>query len=776
MPAPSASPVRPVREHTRTTLTLLLGGAPVALGLLVAAMIVGEGLRHHAPPAPAPPASTPPAPPPAIDDPPDQPTGRPTAAPRQADAPHAGPVVAARPALLPAATPTSAAAGEPALAALPQHARVGSGRPTPLVLAGYSAAGTPLRFAIESGPAHGTLGPVEAGPFGLARVRYTPADGYRGPDEFRFVVAAGPRLSAPARVALEVDEPPPPAPAGCPTVRFDERGHFVIDGEPVFLCGFWGLYSRPRGGWQELAGSFNCLVAGSHYAPEVAAAGRPEAPLYLLAQSALDIGQAGIDAAAVRTLARHRGIVAWEVQHEPNRYRPPDPRGDVAAQAAALRAADPCDRPVWVTPSAGAGPLFEACAEHVDFTAVQYFPTPTFALGTLAGVLERARAQTRQPLLYVYRVTGHQPMRYRLLVREPTPAEVRAAVYLAAVHGAAGVALFAYSKGAPDVHRHGVREPNDALYCVADSPEFFTQLGRIAADVEALAPVLLAPRAAVTVAADPPDLACAAYDVNGPLPGGEYLVCVNAADQASPYFEYVSGRQVLRIRAEALAPDGRVFPPPRADDAPGPGLEPPAGPALADRPSPPATPARATTLQPSTLYMQRIHTGVHDRPEPVDRVRLRFVSAPAGVRFRFALYRDEWRDDGPGRRLYLSGWQPVPLEGAAEAALAPPVTLEHTRAHFLLLEVDRAGARIEFEDVRHGARPTAAATELLEVFPPLHAGRPVQADIGFEGATFRAVLARRNLDAETWTAGELRDGRLRDAFAPYAVHIYQLIP
>ena len=68
--------------------------------------------------------------------------------------------------------------------------------------------GDRLTFRIVDPPAHGTLGPLSDG----GTVRYTPADGYTGPDEFTYAASDAGESSAVARVRLTVAEPPPPPP------------------------------------------------------------------------------------------------------------------------------------------------------------------------------------------------------------------------------------------------------------------------------------------------------------------------------------------------------------------------------------------------------------------------------------------------------------------------------------------------------------------------------------------------------------------------------------
>ncbi len=68
-------------------------------------------------------------------------------------------------------------------------ATTGEGQPVTVVLQGSDPSGGPVTFAIDGGPAHGTLGPIDQG---AGTVVYTPDGAYSGPDDFTFhVVGAG---------------------------------------------------------------------------------------------------------------------------------------------------------------------------------------------------------------------------------------------------------------------------------------------------------------------------------------------------------------------------------------------------------------------------------------------------------------------------------------------------------------------------------------------------------------------------------------------------------
>jgi hypothetical protein len=408
-----------------------------------------------------------------------------------------------------------------------------------------------------------------------------------------------------------------------------------------------------------------------------------------------------------------------------------------------------------VTPQAGAERLFAEYAKQTDYTVIQWYPTPSLALRTTAEHIEYVKTLIgKQPFVYAYQIAGYQPMRYREQQREPTAVEVRAATYLAIIHGASGVSLWSYSQGVADNSRHGFAERDDAWYCVRDSPAFYAGLRRVGLDIKRTSPLLLSPRSATTAVSDNPEVECAIWDVNGTLPGGEYLVCVNVADEPSPYFEYVSGDVCEQIDAGVLTPDGRSYPA-----------------------SQPQYPMRVIPTSPSELCLKRVHTGIWNRLEPINRVRIHFGSAPAGARFQFALYSDQHRDRGPGRKLYESRWRAIPTgAGWVEVRLSSAVTLAHTREHFLALRVRGQGVTIWSQDVRYGTRIRSGTSALRDHFPPLHRGRPARATIALRGGTFSRYCVTRSLDDRRCVPGKLSGHRITDAFEPYAVHIYQLIP
>lgn len=702
-----------------------------------------------------------------------------------ADDPPADDPPADDPATPPADDPVDRNLGAPS--ACEQAVTAEQDSPITIVLTGTSPAGRALAFTVVGPPACGTLGPLTVLPLNLAVLRYTPAPGYVGPDAFTYVVSDGPLDSPPALVTIDVRPTDPGLPACCPRVRFDEEGHFVVNGDKVLPVGYWGSYQAvPLEGWAAHAAGFRGLTASGTSPARLA--GCAAYGVLLQAQGMLifdytDPENPFIDNSRVAAAACESAILSWEVQHEPNAYPLTTLHGDVGLQAELIRQADPCGRPVLVTPTAGADQLFAVYAQFVDYTALQYFPTPSFRLATLANHIDQIRERTGKPACYVYRSTGYQPQRYRFAYREPTVAEARAAAYLALLHGVNGFWFWCYSKGAADRGLYGFPEESDALYRVVDSPDLAAGLAGLGAELQEWAPLLLAPRGADTAVASCPDVHAAVFDVNGPLPGGEYLVCVNVSETASPYFEYVSGSQAMLIRSYALTPDGRAFPPTACNDGrdnDGDGLIDTADPGcfgLEDESENTELLVFDTLLRPSRLYLRFLHTGIWNQDEPIDRVHVRFESAPPGSQFQLAIYSDEDRDRGPDTRLYQSAWLDIPEAGGwVETTLDWPVTLEHTRDYFILMRVNQEGIVAQTQDVRHGTTSLPGYAELADTFPPLTQGRAETVTLTLGTGAFRSYRALRATGEREAAAGTITGGSFTDTFQPYAVHVYQLVP
>lgn len=96
--------------------------------------------------------------------------------------------------------------------------------------------GAELDFAVQSGPAHGTLGSIKSEGPAAGSFTYTPSPGYQGSDEFALVADDGTQNSAPVvvEVAVTAVVNDPPACAATLATTSDASGDFEIEqGETV---------------------------------------------------------------------------------------------------------------------------------------------------------------------------------------------------------------------------------------------------------------------------------------------------------------------------------------------------------------------------------------------------------------------------------------------------------------------------------------------------------------------------------------------------------------
>jgi len=104
-----------------------------------------------------------------------------------------------------------------------------------VALAGADLDGDSLSFAIVTGPAHGALGSVTTPTSTTARVTYTPAANYQGPDSFTFTVNDGTATSALATAVITVNpiNDAPVANDGTVTTSEDATFTFTISGSDL---------------------------------------------------------------------------------------------------------------------------------------------------------------------------------------------------------------------------------------------------------------------------------------------------------------------------------------------------------------------------------------------------------------------------------------------------------------------------------------------------------------------------------------------------------------
>ena len=648
------------------------------------------------------------------------------------------------------------AGATPALEAYEQSVSAVRDHPVTVPLCGACAFGGNVAFRIEAAPQHGALGPLVRCGLNFATVSYTPPPGFTGEDVFLFAVGRAGEWSAPARVVVQVGEFPRQLPEGCPHVVFNDNRNLVVDGEKLFPIGFFCLQRNlTRSDLAELGAHFNAMHSGGSAADRLAITN--DAGLYLAATYVLILREGGagrsyFDTTWLRDQSRNPRIIAWEVAHEPTSYRDDDLRADVALQARLIRETDVCARPVVVCPEASAGERFTQYARDADLTIVQAYGTPYLPLLWLRKHIERVRDRLGDhPFICVHRIEGYQPMRYRVARREPTFQEVRATVYQSVVLGASGIWWYPHAQTVVKSDRRDFQELPEARYLVTDSPVFYDALKRIADEVRRMAPLFLAVRDTATAAPDDSGVCCAMRDLNGTLPGGEYLICVNVAEDRSTCFYYNDGN-TEQIEAFVSTTTNQVLP--------------------ADAPA-----QRVLPMSADRLYLQPVNADVSNRDLDVNRVAVHFAAAPAGARFRFAVYSDQLRDLSPDQREYLSPWYAVPADGGwVERRVLPPVTMEHTREYFVAVTVDRAGVKMWGNDPRRGPGPQPGTQSLDQHYPPLVSGRSADATITLTGGPWHAYNAVRTPDAQQCTGGTITDGTIVDAFEPYAVHVYQLVP
>jgi hypothetical protein len=672
------------------------------------------------------------------------------------------------------------------LRARPQAAVVERNQSVTIVVVGETPVHEPLAFYVASPPQHGTLAAFESSLLNFATVVYTPHAGYVGPDQFTYVVSDNTYLSPPGLVAITVEAPEGDYAECCPRVRLDERQGFVVNGERVLPFGFWGLYSgTPDEGWDAYGGYASGITTGP--ATPANSNAMAAAGIHQQMQQGLTIddsvpGQPIFDASAIAAAMCDLHILSWEVQHEPNAYPLGSPKEDVESQAAAIRAADGCNRPVFVTPSAGAAELFTEYAEYVDYVSIQTYTNPYLPVRRVTEKINEVRALIgdSKPFVSVFRVAGYQPGRYREIGREATADEIRCAVYQSLVAGTHGCWLFNYAKGASDRNAYGFPELLDAAYCVADSPDLLAKIEALGLELRERAPVFLSERLADVVPTGDPEVFAGIWDLNGLLEGGEYLVCVNAAQTPSPYWEYVSGDAVEQVRARVWDDEGQMFPITQCSDGKdndGDGIidmEDETCFGAEDETETELGELRGISMLAARLYVKTLYTGIRDSAVTLQTLEASFVSAPAGARCQYAVYSDSERDRTPHGKIYESPWLNIPAGGGWVAVQpAGGVTLEHTREYYMLIRVNVNDVIIESQDPRGGCRYIGPYGAFLSEFPPLYAGEAVPVELQLPPGAFRSYKLQRQAGAAL-EYGLVESDVIYDELQPYAVHVYQL--
>ncbi len=234
----------------------------------------------------------------------------------------------------------------------------------------------------------------------------------------------------------------------CPTVAFDANNNLVVDGEIVFPIGFWGFYWAAPENWTKFDGHFNTIV-GSPYEEVFNSSVLEDHELYLFDQVS---GRADY---VVRDYNNSR-IIGWEVLHEPFSYDGSieDLINRTIEQAINISEADPCHRPVFITPSAGSISYLANVSNYLNLTFTQSaYGVPRLPIYSVGLHINSTSSYFGgKPVFMVMSIGGYQSSRYRRSFREPTFDEMRAQSYDAIVHGAKGIVMYNFDKGSADTN------------------------------------------------------------------------------------------------------------------------------------------------------------------------------------------------------------------------------------------------------------------------------------------------------------------------------------
>ncbi len=536
-------------------------------------------------------------------------------------------------------------------------------------------------------------------------------------------------------------------PAGCPAVSFDSDKNFVVNGEKYFPFGFWAFSGgAASGNWSGYSGSFNAVVDG----PTISSEGT------LTSNNLKLFAQVDGDAGLAESHDDNEGIIAWEVMHEPNSLGLSG--SAVAAQASAMRAADDCGRLIFVTPSLGgiAEGYVNQVRNAVDFAAIEtgYLvpQLPIEEVGELFSEGADAMAAVGKPSIFLARVGGYQPARFRDTFRESTVAELRAQIFDAIIRGAKGVFLWPFEKGVilSDLQPF---EPANAIYDMEDSSSagLYGGIKNLASEIAEREEIFTAPvSSGVGVSSNNSDVKCGWRTLSGER---RRLICVNLSQDHSPYFDYGSGETVWRLKARAITPGAESFP---TDYASGSFI--------------------ARDLLPGTVAVQDLSTGLTNQNKLMTTVEIDFDTVPTGATFTYAVYADNSRDQAPDTRIFLSNELAINGSGPQTFPVVG-VTLEHTKNYYLLIQTNTAGVRVRARDVRGGVRPKddSTAVPLAESFEDLHVGDSASnVRLTLSGDEFSAYCVEKNFG--NCANGSVAGGVLTDSFSEYAVHIYHFEP
>ncbi|MDP2974306.1 MAG: hypothetical protein Q8N60_04600 [Candidatus Diapherotrites archaeon] len=614
-------------------------------------------------------------------------------------------------------------------------------------------------------------------------------------------------------------------PEYCPNVTI-ESGNIVVDGEPFFPIGFWGMYNYPA--TIDLAGMeynkyFNAIMGDSNFQFDYIESQASQGKVKMFSQSAL------YDALAPRKVAEryeNSNVIGWEMLGEPNYYanytdgawQYTRVDADVLQVSNIIKANDPCDRLVSVTPSISAavynpyhgGNYLGDHARFVDLVIVQAaYRVPPLDVKTVGEHIRAARNLGNKPVILAMRIEGFHPKRIRLYFREPTAEEMRVQAYDAIINGAKGVLLYSFSKTASDrtaEERDDSRGSWAAFYKLTDSPKQFEKIKEFALDLKRNEKIFLSPFSSTASVNSPPGIDCAAWDASEDQRTANYAICANVAEETSQYFGYTSGGANLHLDAHFIdRTTGGTFPTIQCNDGIDNDLDGLVDTAdLSDCSSEeddiegPDIQNKIIELSTSKLYIATITNGITFDNSTVNKFDLNFVEVPSvGADFKYAVYSDgargyvnpnpEYdphfdlsRDLTPDTKIF-EGTAHVDSAGIQEfefvdsAGTPHPIELEHTRTYFLVIHMQSENVKMGGKDVRTGALSKEGNTsflDLTEQAPVLRKGKTFQATISFSGITANKYCVQKELG----TGLELKDlqsSRIDETFGPYAVHIYK---
>lgn len=553
-----------------------------------------------------------------------------------------------------------------------------------------------------------------------------------------------------------------PPEGGCVNVSFDANNNLIVNEQKVFPVGTWSFYDNSPSDWSKYDGHFNSIVnspTGGSFPDSLNETILTTHNLYLFAQV---MGNPNL----VTQNINNSRILMWEVYHEPIFEEGYDDNA-LIQQANALRAADLCNRPIFVTLTAGSIDHLAALKDYLDVAVAQSaYRVPQLPV---KGVGEHVRRASNyfggKPVFFVMRVLGYQPSRYRIFFREPTFEEMRVQAYDAIISGAKSVYFWPFDKGSEDTNRYGFTEPDDSMYNLEDpfSSEHYRDIKNLGDDIKNHTPIFLLPFSTdLNVSVNNENVSCNVWksDIY-------YLICINRAQTHSPYFDSAGGGVSWRPRVYAITTEGLFYPNITREESY----------TFSDN-----------VLRKDSVSIQDISTGITNNNYIINKVQVYFKTAPSGANITFAVYADNLRDEAPDTRIYLSSKIQIPtIEGYYNFSIGP-VTLEHTKKYFLLLQTDSDGVVIKERDSRQGARiknaladenyqgyqPITDAIPLAESFPVLHTGAAVSVSINLNNSLDESYCVEKDASGNCVNSN-FNGTTITDSFAPYAVHIYHLM-